>query len=81
VEQSQLDSRRPRDQPEAPPHEQHTIPLAVYRARTLRRNETDAERKLWQQLRANRFEALRFRRQVPIGDFIVDFCCRARKLI
>ena len=61
--------------------QRHSVPLAYHRARELRRNETDAERKLWERLRANRFEGLKFRRQVPIGDFIVDLCCRQRKLV
>jgi very-short-patch-repair endonuclease len=57
------------------------IPLAFHRARALRRQETDAERKLWQRLRGNELAGLKFRRQFPIGDFIVDFCCRERKLV
>jgi very-short-patch-repair endonuclease len=57
------------------------VALRFYRARLLRRNETDAERKLWQQLRAKRFSALKFRRQFPIGDFIVDFCCKELRLV
>lgn len=44
----------------------------VHRARDLRRNATDAEKKLWVGLR-RAFPALRFRRQVPVGPYFVDF--------
>ena len=47
------------------------------RARTLRRNMTEAERRLWQMLRSRSTEDCRFRRQVPIGGFIADFACHA----
>ena len=45
------------------------------RARTLRRDMTDAERCLWHQLRAHRFVGLKFKRQKPLGCYIVDFVC------
>jgi very-short-patch-repair endonuclease len=51
------------------------------RARELRRNATDAERKLWYQLRRRQVEGFRFRRQVPLGPYIVDFACLSAKLI
>ena len=41
----------------------------------LRRNQSDAERKLWRCLRSRRFREARFRRQHPIGPYIVDFYC------
>jgi len=44
-------------------------------ARDLRRSQTDAERKLWFLLRDRRLSAFKFRRQHPIGPFIVDFGC------
>ncbi|MDZ7749829.1 MAG: DUF559 domain-containing protein [Halofilum sp. (in: g-proteobacteria)] len=51
-------------------------------ARTLRRNMTDAEHRLWYHLRARRFAGFRFRRQQPIGPYIVDFeCFRARLVV
>lgn len=50
-------------------------------AQKLRREMTDAERKLWYHLRQNNIDGLRFNRQVPIGNFIVDFLCRKKKLI
>lgn len=50
-------------------------------ARLLRRNSTIAERKLWQKLRSRNFFNLKFRRQEPVGDYIVDFICYEKKLI
>ena len=51
------------------------------RARTLRREMTEAEKRLWQILRSRQTEGYRFRRQVPIGGFIADFVCHAARLI
>jgi len=51
------------------------------RARGLRRNQTDAERKLWTRLRARQLCDAKFRRQYPIGPFIVDFCCFEQRLV
>jgi very-short-patch-repair endonuclease len=45
------------------------------RARQLRRDQTEAEAKLWDTLRAGRLEGWKWRRQVPVGPFIVDFLC------
>ena len=42
---------------------------------------TDAEAKLWNRLRNNQLLGAKFRRQVPIGSFIADFCCRDPKLV
>ncbi len=50
-------------------------------AKHLRRNTTEAERKLWYHLRRRGLSGFRFIRQVPIGPFIVDFLCRERRLI
>ena len=44
-------------------------------AKNLRKNLTDAEKLLWRKLRAKQIEGLRFRRQQPIGNYIVDFVC------
>jgi very-short-patch-repair endonuclease len=49
-------------------------------ARTLRRQQTDAEGKLWYYLRNKRFYGLKFRRQFPIGPYVLDFYCDAKKL-
>lgn len=50
-------------------------------AKTLRVGMTDADRKLWYYLRANRFEGMKFVRQKPIGPYVVDFCCYGGKLV
>ena len=50
-------------------------------AKAMRRVMTDAELKLWNELRAHRLMGLSFRRQVPIAGYIVDFACSAKKLI
>jgi len=50
-------------------------------ARRLRRNQTDAERVLWFCLRDRRLNGLKFKRQVPIDKYIVDFCCAEVRLI
>ena len=47
----------------------------------MRRNLTDAELKLWNELRAHRLMGLGFRRQYPIGHYIVDFACPSKRLI
>ena len=49
-------------------------------ARNLRRNLTDAERLLWQHLRFKQLGG-RFRRQAPIGNYIVDFACFEKRLV
>jgi very-short-patch-repair endonuclease len=51
------------------------------RARKLRENQTDVENRLWAQLRSRQFGGVKFRRQHPIGPFIVDFCCVERGLV
>jgi very-short-patch-repair endonuclease len=51
------------------------------RARRLRRDMTDAERIIWNAIRAHRMHGMSFRRQIPIGPFIVDFVCHAALLI
>jgi very-short-patch-repair endonuclease len=54
---------------------------AAERARNLRRDMTEAERRLWQILRSRQTEGYRFRRQVPIGGFIADFVCHQARLL
>ena len=44
-------------------------------ARRLRRNQTEAEEKLWQALRAGRLDGWKWRRQAIVAPFIVDFLC------
>jgi very-short-patch-repair endonuclease len=50
-------------------------------AKRLRRNQTDAERVLWFRLRDRRLRGLKFKRQVPIDRYVVDFCCADARLI
>jgi len=50
-------------------------------ARALRSNPTDAERKLWAAIRFKQLGGARFRRQQPIGRYVVDFFCPDAKLI
>ena len=54
---------------------------AHVRARGLRRAMTDAERRIWLFLRARQIDGFRFRRQVPIGPYIIDFVCHEARLI
>ena len=51
------------------------------RARRLRRTQTDAEALLWRHLRNRQFAGLKFRRQAPVGSYVVDFLCEDEKLI
>jgi very-short-patch-repair endonuclease len=55
--------------------------LGVGTARRLRRDLTDAERALWFRLRDRRLNGLKFRRQMPIKSYVVDFCCESARLI
>jgi adenine-specific DNA-methyltransferase len=50
-------------------------------AKKLRREQTDVERKLWLALRNRRFQGCKFRRQQPIGPYIVDFVCFESRLV
>jgi very-short-patch-repair endonuclease len=50
-------------------------------ARSLRQDSTDAERIIWKALRAHRLQGASFRRQTPIGPFVVDFVCHSVSLI
>ena len=50
-------------------------------AKSMRKAMTDAELKLWNELRAHRLMGLGFRRQFPIAGYIVDFACPEKKLI
>ncbi|WP_183691480.1 endonuclease domain-containing protein [Rhizobium leguminosarum] len=49
--------------------------------RRMRKTLTDAELKLWNELRAHRLMGLSFRRQMPIAGYIVDFACPVHRLI
>jgi very-short-patch-repair endonuclease len=58
-----------------------TTPEIEEAARRLRKNLTPAEACLWSALRNKQLEGLRFRCQHPVGNFILDFYCAARKLV
>jgi very-short-patch-repair endonuclease len=51
------------------------------KGQSLRENSTKAEVYLWERLKSNQFQGLKFRRQHPIGFYIVDFYCHRHKLI
>ena len=51
------------------------------RARRLRRDSTEAERRLWKHLRDRQVAGAKFRRQMPIHPYVVDFVCLEAKLI
>jgi very-short-patch-repair endonuclease len=64
-----------------PANHRLTSSLSRTRAKTLRHNMTEAERRLWYWLRAHRFGGIAFRRQTPIGPYIVDFVSHELRLV
>jgi len=50
-------------------------------ARVLRKNMTPAEQRLWDALRRGALSGLRFRKQHPMGTFVLDFYCPSHKLV
>src|SRR3954464_5357008 len=56
-------------------------PKTQQRAQSLRNRTTDAERFLWNRLRRRQLHGYRFRRQVPLGNYIADFVCIEARLI
>ena len=67
--------------PKTTPRIRGTTPEIEAAARRLRRNMTPAEQKLWGALRGKKLGGLKFRAQHPVGPFILDFYCPARKLV
>ena len=59
----------------------HPLGGAHARARNLRQNMTEAERRVWRMLRLRQIDGCKFRRQVPIGWYIADFVCHEARLI
>ena len=53
----------------------------IRRARRLRKTQTHSETYLWTLIRDRQLDGLRFRRQVPIGNYVVDFACLSARLI
>ena len=56
-------------------------PNLVNRAKKLRQSETEAEQVIWSWLRAKRLKGVKFRRQEPVGIYVVDFVSFEKKLI
>ncbi len=56
-------------------------PQMIARARELRQHAVPPESLLWSVLRGRHLGGLKFRRQEPIGPYVVDFCCRELNLI
>jgi len=54
---------------------------SLERCKNLRKNSTPQERIFWSRVRAKRFKRLKFKRQYPLGRYIVDFICLEKKLI
>ena len=50
-------------------------------AKILRKRPTEAEKFMWRYLRSKQLEGLKFRRQEPIGNYVVDFVCYEKKII
>jgi very-short-patch-repair endonuclease len=57
------------------------VRATIARARKLRSNLTDAEKYLWRHLRFRQISGHKFRRQRPVGPYIVDFVCLEKKLV
>lgn len=57
------------------------MPDSLDRVRTMRRNLTEPERRLWARLRNRQLGGLKFRRQVWLVDYIADFYCADRRLV
>ncbi len=55
--------------------------VGTHRARNLRQNSTDAEKTLWEKIRNRQISGVKFRRQHPIGKYIVDFVCLESRLV
>ncbi len=47
----------------------------------MRREPTEAEDRLWHELRGRRLDSIKFKRQVPVGRFVADFLCAEARLI
>jgi len=56
-------------------------PVQIDRARQLRHDGTESEQIAWYLLRSLGLKGFKFRRQHPVGQYIVDFCCPQRRLI
>ncbi|MGD0174671.1 MAG: DUF559 domain-containing protein [Anaerolineales bacterium] len=59
----------------------HTNRNKICLSKEFRKNPTQAEKQLWERLRAHRLDGLHFRRQVVLGPYIVDFFCHTARLV
>jgi very-short-patch-repair endonuclease len=62
------------------PGEYRTTSKTLARARRLRRDMTEAEKKLWYRIRGDQLEGHQFRKQVPLDPYILDFACLRKRL-
>lgn len=62
-------------------HIRETSPAIQQAARELRKNPTLSETRLWRAISNKKLDGLRFRRQHPVGNFILDFYCPSHKLV
>ena len=70
------------DENASPSPRSHRLPpWLLARARDMRHEPTSAEQKLWYFLRDRRLCGLKFRRQVPFGNYVADFYCASAQLI
>ena len=78
---SSLNATPPHPTAARPPSPARGEGVLLKRAKSMRKEPTPAERKLWLLLRDRRLSELKFRRQVPIGNYIADFVCYQPKII
>jgi very-short-patch-repair endonuclease len=64
-----------------PIEKRHNSPSALQRARQLRRNMTWPENLFWSRVKAHQFMRLKFRKQHPVGPYVVDFYCAEVALV
>ena len=62
------------------PHSYRTTPPTLARARRLRRDMTEAEKKVWYRIRSGQLEGHQFRKQVPLDPYVLDFACLRKRL-
>ncbi|WP_269581524.1 endonuclease domain-containing protein [Roseibium sp. Sym1] len=60
---------------------QSSLCVSMSVTRSLRRRSTEPEKRLWYRLRDRQLDGRKFRRQVPVDRFVVDFLCHDAKLI
>ena len=62
------------------PDKYRTTSKTLARAKRLRRDMTEAEKKLWYRIRADQLDGYQFRKQVPVDPYILDFACLRKRL-